>query len=214
MVQQPTERRQQTAERLEVLPHLGHADVLEHADRRDDVEPFARQVAVVLHPDLHPVANPGLVNPAARQVGLLAAQGDPHHARIEPGGGVDGHGSPAATDIEQPGPSLFVQAELAADQLVLGLLRGLKAHRFFDEAGARVRHRRPQDESVEVVAHVVVVADRRRVPGRGVSSPGRLGLFGRVRQRAADGAQLAGRVECGGQGGQRGHGDPRPSWTG
>ena len=38
----------------------GRADVLEHADRRDRVEPLAAERPVVLQPDLHPVGDAGL----------------------------------------------------------------------------------------------------------------------------------------------------------
>ena len=73
--------------------------------------------------------------------------------------GVDGHRAPAAADVEQPPAGPLVEPELAADQLVLGGLGVGEVHAGVGEPGARVRHRRPEHEPVEVVADVVVVAD-------------------------------------------------------
>ena len=55
-----------------------------------------------------------------------------------------------------------------------------------DEAGARVGHRRAEDEAIEVVADVVVMADRLLVASQRVSPAGQSGLLWRRRQRPAD----------------------------
>ncbi len=175
------------------------------------------EIPVVLHPDLHPVPHSGLVDPPTSQLRLFPTQGDSHHIGIEMGGGVDGHGAPPATDVEQPCASVLVQVELAADQLVLCRLCGLEIGVVLDKARARIRHRRPEDQPVEVVADVIVMADRRRVPGRGVTPSRWPGLFGGVGQRAPQRTQPASgidrRGQCG-QHGQRSRPDPALARTG
>ena len=77
-----------------------------------------------------------------------------------------------------------VQAELARDQLVLGLLSLLEAHGRVREAGTRIGHRLTEDELVELVAHVVVVRDRPNVPPSRMTQSPEARLFGRGGQGA------------------------------
>src|SRR5207247_1763259 len=71
-------------------------------------------------------------------------------------------------------------------------LRGVEVVAGFDEASARVRHRRAEEQAVEVVRHVVVVADRRRVAPLGVQPASEPDLLRRRRQRPPDHTQLEG----------------------
>ena len=97
-------------------------DVLEHPDRGDRVEGLAAEVAVVLQPDLDPVGETRLLDPPSGQVDLLAAERHADHLRPVVACGVDGHRAPSAADVEEPCARSLVEAELAADQLVLGRL--------------------------------------------------------------------------------------------
>ncbi len=164
VVEQPALGPQGVVEDPVVRLQVRLPDVLGHPDRGDHVELFAGQLAVVLEADLHPVADAGIGDPLAGELGLRAADRDAHHAGVVMGRGVDRHRAPAAPDVEQTRAGLLGQAELATDQLVLGRLRLGQVHLLVGEPGARVRHRRPEHEAVEVVAHVVVVADGLGVP--------------------------------------------------
>ena len=73
-------------------------------------------------------------------------------------GRVEHHAAPPAPDVEQPHPGL--EAELAADELVLVRLRVLERGGVVVPHRARVGERRPEHHPVEVVRHVVVVRDR------------------------------------------------------
>ena len=192
MVEEAAGRRQQGAQGGEVLGGPGRAHVFEHADRGDGVELLAVQVPVVLVPDLHPVLEAGLPHALVGPVHLLVAEGDADHPGVMVAGGVDGHRPPPAPHVEQPGPGAPVEPELAADQLVLGRLGLLEGGGRRDEPGARVGPARAQHQLVEVVAHVVVVADRPGVPGRRVDPTGGTGLLGRWRQRAPRAPEPAG----------------------
>jgi hypothetical protein len=76
-------------------------------------------------------------------------------------GSVHHHPAPPAADVEQThaGP----EVELAADQLVLGLLRSIEADVGALPHAAGVGHRAAQEQAVEVVRDVIVVRNRRRV---------------------------------------------------
>ncbi len=186
---------EQAAERLEVPRRAERPDVLEHPDRRDRVELLTAQVPVVLQPDLDPVAEPRLLDPLPGTVHLLPAEGHPDHLGPVVLRRMDCHRSPPAADVEETCPRPPVEGELAADQLVLGRLGLLQGRRLGDEPRARVGHRLAEDQPVEVVAHVVVVADRSGVPGRGVESPGGAALLGWRGEGAAEGAELPGRSQ-------------------
>jgi hypothetical protein len=85
---------------------------------------------------------------------------------------------------------------------VLGGLGLLEGRVVGEEPSARVGHARAEDQPVELVAHVVVVADDRGVPRRRVELAGRSALLGRGGKRQPDGAQAKGRIDDGGQGPQ------------
>ena len=83
-------------------------------------------------------------------------------------------------------PSRWSRPELAGDEVVLGRLGVVERHAVVDEAGARVRHRLAEDDPVEVVADVVVVADRPRVAAQRVAPTLQPRLLRRRRQRPPD----------------------------
>ena len=122
---------------------------------------------------------------------LLLGDGDADDGDVVMGRGMDGHRAPAAADVQQLSARRSCKAELAADQLVLGGLGCGQIGVGAGEAGTRVRHRRPEDERVEVVADVVVVADRLGVAVLGVPAAVQVDLLRRRRQRPAEHAQAA-----------------------
>ena len=139
-------------------------------------------VAVVLQADLDLVGQARLGDPLLGQLGL--APGDRDADRLDPVvlGGVQHHAAPAAAHVEQAHARL--QAQLAADQLVLVGLRLLQRVGRVVEHRARVGQAGPEHEPVEGVGDVVVVADRRRVAGLAVAPPVQADLLGRRRQAA------------------------------
>ena len=74
VVEQPAPGAQQALQPVEVLGQLRLADVLEHADRADGVVGAVGDLAVVLHPDLDAVGQPGVGHPLLGQLGLAAAR--------------------------------------------------------------------------------------------------------------------------------------------
>ncbi len=177
MVEQPAAGGQQPVQAGGVRQVLGGADVLGHADAGDGVEGAVRDLAVVLQADLDPVGETGVGDPAAGQGDLLRRDGDADRVHAVVLGGVQQQRAPAAADVQQPhaGP----QAQLAADQVELGRLGVLQAPALRRPVRAGVHHRGAEHEAVEVVADVVVVADRRAVAAAAV-------------QPAPDGARLLG----------------------
>ena len=181
VVEQPSAGAQQSEQPGEVLVEPGRAHVLEHADGADGVERSVDDVAVVLHADLDAVGEPGLAYRRARPLRLTRRQRDADRGRTVLARGVDDHAAPAAADVEQAHPR--TQTELAAHQLVLGGLRGFERGVGSGEDRARVGHRRPEHEPVEVVRDVVVVRDRDGVAFLAVTAAARADLLGRRRQR-------------------------------
>ena len=164
-------------------------DVLGHADRGHRVERLAAEVAVVLQPDLDAVGEPGVGHPLAGEGGLRLADRDADDGHVVVRRGVDRHGAPAAPDVEEPSAGEAVETELAADEVVLGGLGVREVGVGVHEPGARVRHRRAEHEAVEVVAHVVVVADGLGVASHRVAPAVQAGLLRRRRQRPAEHTQ-------------------------
>ena len=85
------------------------------------------------------------------------------------------------------------QAELPCDQLVLGGLRALEGRRRIGEPGARVGHRRPEHELVEVVPDVVVVSNDGCITFLRVPASPRAGLLRWRGEGRAEGTRGAGR---------------------
>ncbi|KAF1858522.1 hypothetical protein Lal_00015039 [Lupinus albus] len=165
-------RRQQLVDAVEVRRQVVHAHVLEHADARDPVE-LAGDVAVVLQPDLDAVLQAGLRHALARQFVLALGQRDTHAARAEFAGRADHERAPAAADVEQRLARLH--ADLGEDVVDLLLLGRREVFVAVLEIGARVHHGRVEEQAVELVGDVVVVADGFRI------------LLARVRRDEAQG---------------------------
>ena len=144
------------------------------------------ELAVVLQADLHLVADAGLADPLPGQLGLLPADRDADRVGAVAGCGVDHHRAPSAADVEQAHALALVEAELAGDEVVLRRLGLVERHVVVDEAGARVGHRLAEDDPVEVVADVVVMADRPRITAQRVAPALQPRLLRRRRQRPAD----------------------------
>ncbi len=124
--------------------------MLEHADREDRIERFV-QFAVVLQTDLDRQTGAQF----ARELGLLLRNG---HANatdtVALGGELQGF-APATTDIQHTLPR--AQAQLAADQVKLGFLRGVEIVGIAPVAAA-VHQALTEHGLVEIVAEVVVAA--------------------------------------------------------
>ncbi len=175
VVEQPSARPQQPAQGLGVLQVPVRAHVFGHPDGGDGVVGPVGDVPVVLHPDLDPVGQPLVGDALAGVGGLFVGERDADDVHAVLACRVDGHGAPAASDVEEPlSPR---QTELAADEfelVVLGLLQGGVRG---GPVGARVDHRRAEDDLVEVVADVVVVADGALVGALGVQVVGSADLL-------------------------------------
>lgn len=200
VVEEPSAGLEQGVQVPGVLQVAVGADVFGHADGGDGVEGAVGDVAVVLHPDLDTVGQALVGDALAGVGGLLLGQGDADDAHPVLAGRVDRHGAPAAADVQEA--LTGGQGQLAADQfqlVVLGLFEG--ALGFGGRpVGAGVHHGRAEDQFVEVVADVVVVADGAPVGAAGVQVAGaadllhgrggRQGRSGEPEQAADRGAHL------------------------
>ena len=158
VVEEEAARLQRALHRREVLAEVRGADMLGHADAGRLVEPRGRQVAIVAKLHLGAVGQALRRDPLARQAGLRLGQGDAGGVHPVVGRRVPDQRPPAAADVQEA--LARAQAQLAADQVQL-LLLGLVERRLrAGEIGARVDHVAIEPEPVEVVADVVVVADR------------------------------------------------------
>lgn len=157
-----------------------------HADRRDGVVRTVPDVPVVLDPDLDPVSQSLFGDALAGERGLLGGEGHSGDLGAVLACCVHGHGAPAAADVEEA--VALLQGELAADQVELVALGVLQAAAVLP-VGAGVDHGRAEDQFVEVIAHVVVVADGLLVAASGVEGAGAAAdlLGGRGRWRPGPG---------------------------
>ena len=181
VVEEPALRAQQGVEAPEVLGQVLAADVLEHADGADGVERPVVDVAVVLQADVHLAGEPSLLDPIRPELHLAWRHGHPDHLDAVVLGRMERHRAPSAAHVQQSHPR--PQAELLADQLVLGRLSRLQAHARVVPDRARVGHGRAQHEPVEVVGEVVVVGDGGGVALARVARAAHPRLLGRGRQR-------------------------------
>ena len=177
VVEEQAARSQQRVHRLHVGIELGPPDVLVHADARDLVEWRLVDLAVVEHAHLGAVGQAGCLDPPARELRLRLRERHAERAHAVAGRGVQDERAPATADVEQALTRL--QAQLAADQLELALLRALERVAGVREVGAGVDEARPEQQLVEAVRDVVVMADRGPVAAHRVQPPGGCGLGGR-----------------------------------
>ncbi len=164
VIQEESAWPERSAGRGEILRQGGPSNVLEHPRARDLVEDGpVGQVAVV--PELHPApgAQPVLRDAAGRQLGLSGTEGDPERLHSVAAHRMLDEGTPAAADVQQP--LARPEAQLATDVVELGDLGPIEILRFCTrrEVGTRVDGLRVKPELVELVAHVVVVSNRRSV---------------------------------------------------
>lgn len=146
------------------------ADVLSHLDGGDRLVLTAFDIAVVTQLDVDQVVEATLAHAGEDGVALFAGEGHGRHLDLVVFGRVQGECTPTAADVEQP--RSWPQPQLAADQFQLVALRFAQA--VFGvltcPVGAGVRHRRIEQQLVELVGQVVVVADGRAVATGGVAS--------------------------------------------
>lgn len=126
---------------------LGDADMLEHADRDDAVEPL-RQVAVVAQLDMDVVVQPLRARSLGRHLMLLGGKGDAEHIGLERPGDVDRQPAPAAADVQHVMPGL--DAQLCRDVPFLDQLRLFERHVGALEIGAGILHVLVEEQFVEV----------------------------------------------------------------
>ncbi len=182
---------------------LGVTDVLAHLDRGDGVVRAALAVPVVLAHHPHPFAQAALAHPLADVRRLFPGQRDGGDLCPVPFGGVQGERAPAAADVQQPGAGHEVQ--LAADQLQLGPLGvgGGEAGLLARPVAAGVGHGLVEEQGVEVVGQVVVVADGGPVAGPAVQAAAQPRLGGGSGRRRAHDPEAYGRGERAGPVGGR-----------
>ena len=144
----------------EVLRHPLRSDVLEHADGRHDVERLTVQLAVVPEPDLDAIGQPGGVDAVARRGCLLGADRHPDGRRAVVGGRMHHQRAPPAPDVEHPLRRALARPSLRQIRSSFATCASSKPGLRRGEPRARVRHRRTEEQAVEGVPHVVVVADR------------------------------------------------------
>ena len=158
----PDRVQQRHAVRLQAARHdveeravVHHADMLEHADRDDAVEPLGHR-AVVQQLERHAVRQP-LGRGARPRLGqLLGREGDAGDARAMLARQGQRQPAPAAADVQhvQVRP---VQAQLGGDVPLLGGLRLLQRLVAAREIGAGVLPVAVQEQAVEAAVQIVVM---------------------------------------------------------
>lgn len=83
-----------------VTVHLSCADVLAHSHRCDRVKRTVVDIPIILQSDLDAVVKPSVVHALLGQQLLLLAEGDADDVDAVVLRGVDGQGTPAASDVE------------------------------------------------------------------------------------------------------------------
>src|SRR6185437_10510770 len=172
VIERDTARFEQPPDRAEIERQVGAPDMLVHADRDNLVEGFlAGDVAVILQPDLDALREPNLGNAAAGELVLPLAQGDADAGDAIALRRPDQQAAPAAADIEKPLARL--ELKLATDMVELLLLRRVDILRPGVEIGAGIDHLPVEPESVELIGHIVMMADRARIGGTAVAEAAR-----------------------------------------
>ena len=129
-----------------------------------------RQLAVVLHADLDLARRaPACATRSRASSAWFSDSVMPTTSHAVLARRVDREAAPAAADVEHAHPRL--QVELAGDQLEFRALRLLERLCAAREDRAAVGHRVVEEQREELVADVVVVANRRRVALGAVQAP-------------------------------------------
>ncbi len=158
MVQEHAAPRQQACGLSEVRVEHPAADVLEHADAHERVPgPVLRHLAVIERQHPAGLRQAGDLDALVGQLHLRPAQGDAGGVNAVLPGRVQDEAAPAAADVEEALPGL--QAQLAADEVQLAELRRLEVGSAIGEVPAGVDHPAVEEEPVEVVRDIVMVAD-------------------------------------------------------
>ena len=134
-----------------------HADMLEHADRDDAVEPLAHR-AVVQQLERYAIRQP-LGRRAGPRLGqLLGRQGDAGDARAVVARQGQRQPAPAAADVEhvQVRP---IEAQFGGDVALLGGLRLLQRLVAAREVGAGVLPVAVEEQAVEAPVQIIVMRD-------------------------------------------------------
>src|SRR5450759_4017275 len=180
MVEQSAARTQQCEQLLGVGRQHRLTHVLRHADACNRVEGPVVDVAIVLDTDLYAIADALSIRSAPGIVGLLARESDANRLNSVVASSIADKGSPTASDVQDPHARL--ETELVGDEVTLGLLCVLQPERgagLLLVVSTRVRHRRAEDQLVEVVPDVIVVSDGLCVPAPRVAQPAQLRLLRR-----------------------------------
>src|SRR4051794_36826924 len=174
MVQDAATAGDQRAQLRRVLVDPLLADVLDHADARDRIEPLTTDLAVVLDPDVDLVANAGSVRTLPRDLRLRLRQRDAGDVDVVLLRGMHDPAAPATADVEHA--LAWLQVELRADQVELCLLRLFEGRRTPGEDRAAVGKRLAEEQLEELRRQVVVMAHRALVARHRVAAALRLEL--------------------------------------
>src|SRR4051812_4615119 len=139
MVEDPPVVDDQRAQLRRVLVDALLADVLDHADAGDRVEPLTADLTVVLDANVDLVGNAGFGGTLTRDPGLWLRQRDAGDVDVVLLRRVDDPAAPAAAYVEYALPRL--QIELRADQVELRALGLLECRCSAREDRAAVRQR-------------------------------------------------------------------------
>ncbi len=140
----------------EELAIVMDTNVLEHPDRNDAVEAL-RDIAIVAQLKAGTIGEAELFCLLICQRALLLRERDAQHAYVLHAREIQRHVAPSAADIENALAGL--QIELRGDEAELVLLGILKRVVVVDEVGAGVLHPFVQEETIEVIADVIVMGD-------------------------------------------------------
>jgi hypothetical protein len=143
---------------LGVTVERASTHVFGHANRTDGVERSVGDVSKVLHAKVDEVAHSCESRLLGRVLPLRLRERNADDVDTVGTRGVNGHGTPSATHVEEAHTRL--QLKFLGDEVDLSLLGDLEGVIRRAKDGARIGHRRSQHHFVEVVGDVVVVGDR------------------------------------------------------
>jgi len=159
VVEEESARLEQLVGDMEVLFQLFEADVLDHANAGQLVVAggAAGKITVVLQFDGAGVCSSRLVDAVRGKAGLLMAEGDAAALHLVVLDGVQQKSSPAAANVKKLLAGL--EAELAANEVELCRLSGVKTLLRVAEVGATVDHGGTEPGQEELGRLVIVKRD-------------------------------------------------------